>query len=127
MEASKQLERDALVESATKFYLESRPRDALEQFKEVLECLGLLPYMNRHSSLFREVFINAEKPFLAKDIASLFKAVLSPPEGNAYPFTLEKVLIFTSGASAIPRLGFPVEPQLQFFHKQENEAARIFP
>lgn len=65
------LERDALVESATKFYLESRIRDALEQFKEDLECLCLLPYMNRHSSLFREVFIYTEKPLLAKDIASL--------------------------------------------------------
>ncbi|XP_064830143.1 G2/M phase-specific E3 ubiquitin-protein ligase [Oncorhynchus masou masou] len=143
-------ERDALVESATKFYLESRLRDAVEQFKEGLECLGLVPYMNRPSSLFREVFIYAEKPLLAKDIASLFKAGLSPPgtnqraiesrvvcfwrdwlleveEGNAYPLTLEKVIIFTSGASAIPRLGFPAEPQLQFLHKQEKEAARIFP
>ncbi|XP_070965098.1 G2/M phase-specific E3 ubiquitin-protein ligase [Oncorhynchus clarkii lewisi] len=76
------LERDALVESATKFYLESRIRDALEQFKEGLECLGLLSYMNRHSSLFREVFIYAEKPLLAKDIASLFKAERSPPGTN---------------------------------------------
>ncbi|XP_055794098.1 G2/M phase-specific E3 ubiquitin-protein ligase-like [Salvelinus fontinalis] len=48
------LESDDLEESATKFYLESRLRDALEQFKEGLECLGLLPYKNRHSSLFRE-------------------------------------------------------------------------
>ncbi|XP_031679742.1 G2/M phase-specific E3 ubiquitin-protein ligase [Oncorhynchus kisutch] len=142
-------ERVALVESATKFYLESRLWDTLEQFKEGLECLSLLSYMNRHSSLFREVFIYAEKPLLAKDIASLFKAQRSPPgtnqraieirvvcfwrdwlleveDGNAYPLTLEKVLIFTSGASAIPRLGYPVEPQLQFLHKQENEAARIY-
>jgi hypothetical protein len=34
--------------------------------------------MNRHSSLF----IYAEKPLLAKDIASLFKAERSPPGTN---------------------------------------------
>ncbi|XP_062304815.1 G2/M phase-specific E3 ubiquitin-protein ligase-like [Osmerus eperlanus] len=75
-------ERDALVESATKFYLESRLRDAVEQFKEGLECLSLLLIATRHPSLFREVFIHVEKPLLAKDLASLFVPELSPAGSN---------------------------------------------
>ncbi|CDQ63921.1 unnamed protein product [Oncorhynchus mykiss] len=133
-------ERDSLVESATKFYLESRLRDALEQFKGGLECLGLLPYMNRDSSLFREVFIYAEKLLLAKDIASLFKAARSPPGTNQRAIESRviwtgswrwkvrcKTMIIEVTRPTVPRLGLPVEPLLQFLHKQENEAARIFP
>ncbi|XP_046879941.1 G2/M phase-specific E3 ubiquitin-protein ligase-like [Hypomesus transpacificus] len=142
-------ERDALVESATKFYLESRLRDAVEQFKEGLECLSLLPIATRHPTLFREVFMHVEKPLLARDLASLFVPELSPAgsnkraaesrticfwrdwlleveEGSA-ELTLEQILIFTSGASAIPRFGFPVSPSIEFLHHQGDEPVRIFP
>ncbi|XP_059355643.1 uncharacterized protein LOC132155800 isoform X2 [Carassius carassius] len=143
-------DRDNLVESATKFFIENRLRDSLEQFKEGLECLGLLHLMQKHPQLFKEVFMYEEKPLLAEDISALFKAELSPvgsnrrvvesrticfwrdwlievEEGTAYPLTLDKILGFVSGSTAIPRLGFPVEPKLEFLHPQENEAPKIFP
>ncbi|KAF4114102.1 hypothetical protein G5714_004325 [Onychostoma macrolepis] len=143
-------DRDNLVESATKFFTENRLRDSLEQFKEGLECLGLLPLMQKHPELFKEVFMYEEKPLLAEDISALFKAELSTvgrnrrvvesrticfwrdwlievEEGTAYPLTLERILGFVLGSTAIPRLGFPVEPKLEFLHPQENEPAKIFP
>ncbi|KAK7157550.1 hypothetical protein R3I93_008902 [Phoxinus phoxinus] len=143
-------ERDDLVESATKFFLDNRLRDSLDQFKEGLKCLGLLPLMQKHPELVKELFMNEEKPLLARDLSALFKEELSPvgsnrrivesrticfwrdwlievEEGTAYPLTLEKILGFVSGSTAIPRLGFPVEPKLEFLHPQENEAIRIFP
>uniref|UniRef100_A0A8C1IA68 HECT-type E3 ubiquitin transferase n=1 Tax=Cyprinus carpio TaxID=7962 RepID=A0A8C1IA68_CYPCA len=143
-------DRDNLVESATKFFIENRLRDSSEQFKEGLECLGLLHLMQKHPQLFKEVFMYEEKPLLAEDISALFKAELSPvgsnrrvvesrticfwrdwlievEEGTAYPLTLDKILGFVSGSTAIPRLGFPVEPKLEFLHPQENEAPKIFP
>ncbi|XP_077061056.1 G2/M phase-specific E3 ubiquitin-protein ligase-like [Siphateles boraxobius] len=75
-------ERDDLVESATKFFLDNRLRDSLDQFKEGLKCLGLLPLMQKHPELFKELFMNEEKPLLARDISALFKAELSPVGSN---------------------------------------------
>uniref|UniRef100_A0A9J7YJ29 HECT domain-containing protein n=1 Tax=Cyprinus carpio carpio TaxID=630221 RepID=A0A9J7YJ29_CYPCA len=75
-------DRDNLVESATKFFIENRLRDSLEQFKEGLECLGLLHLMQKHPQLFKEVFMYEEKPLLAEDISALFKAELSPVGSN---------------------------------------------
>ncbi|XP_058604146.1 G2/M phase-specific E3 ubiquitin-protein ligase-like isoform X2 [Onychostoma macrolepis] len=75
-------DRDNLVESATKFFTENRLRDSLEQFKEGLECLGLLPLMQKHPELFKEVFMYEEKPLLAEDISALFKPELSTVGSN---------------------------------------------
>ncbi|KAL1276936.1 hypothetical protein QQF64_023609 [Cirrhinus molitorella] len=143
-------DRNDLVESTMKFFLENRLRDFLDQFKEGLGCLGLLPSMQKHPGLFKQLFVYEERPLLAKDLSALFKAEVSPAgsnrrvaesriicfwrdwlieveEGSAYPLTLEKILSFASGCTAIPRLGFPVEPKLEFLHPQENEAVKIFP
>lgn len=48
-------------------------------------------------------------------------------EKESYPLTLETVLVFASGASEIPRLGFPTEPHLEFLHVQGAEPKQIFP
>ncbi|KAI7810467.1 putative G2/M phase-specific E3 ubiquitin-protein ligase-like, partial [Triplophysa rosa] len=113
-------------------------------FKEGLGCLGLLPGMQKHPGLFKDVFIYEEKQLFAKDLAALFRAEVSPAgsnrrvvesriicfwrdwlieveEGNTHPLTLKKILAFASGCTAIPRLGFPVERKLEFLHPQDNE------
>ncbi len=54
----------------------------LSRFKEGLECLGLLPLMQKHPELFKEVFMYEEKPLLAEDISALFKAELSTVGSN---------------------------------------------
>ncbi|XP_022541254.2 G2/M phase-specific E3 ubiquitin-protein ligase-like [Astyanax mexicanus] len=143
-------DRDVLVQSATEFYLESRLRDAVNQFKEGLQCLGVLGEVTKHSGIFEEVFMYHPRPLTATSISELFKPILSEPgsnrrategrvtcfwrdwlleveEGGSYPLTLSDVLIFASGASTIPRLGFPVEPELHFLHLQEGEAQRSYP
>lgn len=52
-----------------------------------------------------------------------FLLILCLTEGEAGPITLEMVLEFASEASAVPPLGFPHHPQIQFLH----EANKIFP
>lgn len=47
-------------------------------------------------------------------------------EGECNPLTLEMVLEFASGASSVPPLGFPHQPQIEFLH-EEGQEARIFP
>ena len=46
-----------------------------------------------------------------------------PTEDEAGPITLETVLEIASGASAVPPLGFPNQPQIQFLH----DGSKIFP
>ena len=48
-------------------------------------------------------------------------------EQSADKLTLEQIQIFTSGASAIPRFGFPVSTSIEFLHHQGDEPVRIFP
>lgn len=54
----------------------------LSRFKEGLKCLGLLPLMQKHPELFKELFMNEEKPLLARDVSVLFKAELPPVGSN---------------------------------------------
>lgn len=46
-----------------------------------------------------------------------------PTEEEAGPITLETVLEFASGASAVPPPGFPHQPEIQILH----EGNKIFP
>ena len=46
-----------------------------------------------------------------------------PTEEEAGPITLETVLEFASGESAVPPLGFPNQPQIQFLHN----GSKFFP
>uniref|UniRef100_A0A3B3RU18 HECT domain-containing protein n=1 Tax=Paramormyrops kingsleyae TaxID=1676925 RepID=A0A3B3RU18_9TELE len=92
------------------------------------KTLGLLDQLQRYPSIFHEMFVCEEKPLQAKDLNSLFTVDFSRL-GNwlidieAGPITLETVLEFISGASAVPPLGFPHQPQIKFLH----EDSKIFP
>ncbi|KAL0965914.1 hypothetical protein UPYG_G00287790 [Umbra pygmaea] len=140
---------EAIMEASIELF-HGRLQEMIDQFKEGLGCLGLLGLLKRHFAIFNEILMHHPRPLTAKDIAELFKACMSPVGSNrraaenraicfwkdwlleveelsSYPLTLETLLVFTSGASAIPRLGFPVEPQLEFLHAQVGEPQHIFP
>nr|XP_055049228.1 G2/M phase-specific E3 ubiquitin-protein ligase-like [Misgurnus anguillicaudatus]XP_055049229.1 G2/M phase-specific E3 ubiquitin-protein ligase-like [Misgurnus anguillicaudatus] len=143
-------DRDDLVHAALNFLLESRLRDSLEQFQEGLQCLGLIQDLQKNPSLFRVVLMFEEKPLTARDLADLFVPQLSPlgtnkreleskiicywrdwlldvEEGASSPLSLKNILAFASGSTEISRLGFPVDPTLEFLHQQESETPKIFP
>nr|XP_023670414.1 G2/M phase-specific E3 ubiquitin-protein ligase-like [Paramormyrops kingsleyae] len=143
---TKMEDKDSLVRSALQFLMNGRMRDAIEQFAEGFKTLGLLDQLQRYPSIFHEMFVCEEKPLQAKDLNSLFTVdfsrlgsnrraqenqticfwrdwLIDIEEEEAGPITLETVLEFISGASAVPPLGFPHQPQIKFLH----EDSKIFP
>ncbi|XP_041864838.1 G2/M phase-specific E3 ubiquitin-protein ligase-like [Melanotaenia boesemani] len=143
---TKMEEKDSLVRSAVEFLMNGRMRDATDQFVEGFKTLGLLEELQKHPTVFHDLFVCEEKPLTAKDLSSLFTVAFSVQGSNrrvqenqsicfwrdwlidieeeeAGPITLETVLEFTSGASAVPPLGFPYQPQIQFLH----DHTKIYP
>lgn len=142
-------ERDALVQSALEFYTNGRTYTALTQFQHGLQSLGLLEEIRSHPHVFEDLFTNAAKPLHANDLSSLFEVCFSPAgsnrrqlenhticfwrdwlidveDGECSPLTMEMVLEFASGASAVPPLGFSQRPQIQFLHSSTGNN-RIYP
>lgn len=143
---TKMEDKDSLVRSAVEFLMNGRMRDAIDQFAEGLKTLGLLEHLQIYPALFHEMFVCEERPLQARDLISLFTVDFSMQGSNrrsredqticfwrdwlidieeeeAGPITLETVLEFASGASAVPPLGFPHQPQILFLH----EGRKIFP
>lgn len=131
--------RDELVQCATTFYVDGRTKEALEQFSEGLQTLGLLELVRSHPVAFRDVFCCSVTPLRAFDLVSLFEPELSTPGSNLWrterrvegfwrdfllevedgehPIRLENIMVFASGADTIPVLGFPTHPSLGFIHE----------
>ncbi|KAJ8381338.1 hypothetical protein SKAU_G00021160 [Synaphobranchus kaupii] len=141
-------ERDELVNSASGFYIEGRVQAGLQQFLAGLETLGLLKALRKHPLLMKTLFVGQEKPLEASELTALFEPMLSSEgsnkrrdenrsiafwrdwlldveDGNS-TVSLEQILIFASGASRIPPLGFPFDPTLEFLHTSEG-TQKIFP
>ncbi|KAI7789966.1 putative G2/M phase-specific E3 ubiquitin-protein ligase-like [Triplophysa rosa] len=142
-------ERDSLVQSAADYFVNGRTVLALRQFEEGLKTLGLLEEIKNRPEIFEDLFVNAVRPLGAKDLSTLFQVNFSPlgsnkrqlenkticfwrdwlidvEEGDCNPLTLEMVLEFASGASSVPPLGFPHQPQIEFLH-EDGQEDRIFP
>ncbi|TRY65131.1 hypothetical protein DNTS_022286, partial [Danionella cerebrum] len=139
-------ERTSLVQSAGEFYLKGRVQVALDQLSEGFKTLGLLEELQKHPALFYDMFVKEQRPLLAKDLSSLFQVDFSPQgsnkrslenrticywrdwlidveEGEINSVTLESIMEFATGASTIPPLGFPHQPEIQFLHQD----GKIFP
>ncbi|XP_062407242.1 G2/M phase-specific E3 ubiquitin-protein ligase-like [Sardina pilchardus] len=139
-------EKNSLVQSAADFFVTGRMATALDQFAEGLKTLGVLEELRKNPTLFYNMFVSEEIPLQAKDLCTLFDVdfsvqgsnrrdrensticfwrdwLIEIEGGECSPVTLEKVLEFASGASAVPPLGFPERPLIQFLH----EGNRVFP
>ncbi|CAL8284900.1 unnamed protein product [Lota lota] len=140
-------QRDSLIQSAVDYFVDGRMHLPLTQFEEGFKTLGFLDELRAHPEIFEDLFTNVLKPLEAKDLCTLFEVDFSAPgsnrrrlenqnicfwrdwlidveEGECSPLTLEMVLEFASGASAVPPLGFPQRPVIQFLH---DEDTKLFP
>ncbi|XP_028296999.1 G2/M phase-specific E3 ubiquitin-protein ligase-like isoform X2 [Gouania willdenowi] len=140
-------QRDSLVQSAAHYFVDGRMHVAFRQFEEGFKTLGFLDELRAHPEIFEDLFTSAPKPLEAKDFSTLFQVDFSVPgsnrrplenqticfwrdwlidveEGECSPLTLEMVPEFASGASAVPPLGFPLHPVIEFLY---NEDTKIFP
>ncbi|XP_076127215.1 G2/M phase-specific E3 ubiquitin-protein ligase [Alosa pseudoharengus] len=138
-------DKNMVVQTAADFYVDGRRQSALEQFAEGLRTLGLLREMREHPHVFYSMFVSEVRPLRARDLQDLFEVVYSVEgsnrraaesrtmcffmdwlidiQGGECAVSLEQVLEFTSGASTVPPLGFPQQPQVTFLH----EGKMLFP
>ncbi|MEQ2312220.1 hypothetical protein AMECASPLE_028596, partial [Ameca splendens] len=125
-------EKDSPVRSAVEFIVNGRMRDAHDQLVEGFKTLGLLKELQKNPTVFHDIFVCQEKPLTARDLSSLFTVAYFAQGSNRRALenqlrmmvhSLKDVLVFTSGASAIPPLGFPCQPEIQFLH----DTKKIYP
>ncbi|XP_058629517.1 G2/M phase-specific E3 ubiquitin-protein ligase-like [Onychostoma macrolepis] len=136
-------ERDSLVSHSIQHYVEGRVQTAFQQFMEGLNTLKLAEAIQAHPVQFKGLFLENTQQLNAADLISLFQPVLSTvgssrrqeesrvlcywrdwlidiEGGECVALHLEDILIFASGLSRIPPLGYPVQPTLEFLHPASN-------
>ncbi|XP_028653741.1 uncharacterized protein LOC114648718 isoform X3 [Erpetoichthys calabaricus] len=114
----------------------------LKWFKEGLTTLNVLEAMKQNPSGFMKYFCFSEKKITSEIIENLFKAEFSQPGSNrrqeevrtaaywadylldiegktsfAEP-SLEDILMFSTGVSSIPPIGFHPKPTVNFLHNE---------
>ncbi|KAI7810447.1 putative G2/M phase-specific E3 ubiquitin-protein ligase-like [Triplophysa rosa] len=136
-------ERDSLVKHSIQQCVEGRVLRGYQQFMEGLSTLGLAEAIQSYPAHFRSLFVENTQQLSAENLINLFHPVLSSvgssrrrEESRVLCYwrdwlidieecanvKLEDILIFASGLSRIPPLGFPVQPALEFLHSPDNKA-----
>uniref|UniRef100_A0A673LYI5 HECT domain-containing protein n=1 Tax=Sinocyclocheilus rhinocerous TaxID=307959 RepID=A0A673LYI5_9TELE len=118
-----------------------------ERLKTGLETLGVLNAIKEHSSIMEELFCGGPPPLSAASLLDLFSVHYSLKGSNRRALeevavtywrdwiiefagesvTLQDVLVFASGASAIPVFGFKENPNIIFLHENIDGNRRMFP
>ncbi|KAL0965892.1 hypothetical protein UPYG_G00287310 [Umbra pygmaea] len=130
-------DKDLLLQDILLFQVVNRLHGPLERFKEGLRTLGLLEEVLKHPEAFRPLFCSP--PQLSADrLDQLFDIcfssagsnrrvqeniavafwrdyLLDAEEGNS-PCSLEKILMFATGCSALPAIGLKPQPSIEFLH-----------
>ncbi|KAL1273710.1 hypothetical protein QQF64_026524 [Cirrhinus molitorella] len=142
-------ERDHLVTNSIQQYVEGRVQTAFqEMFSSTdslkgLNALKLAEAIQAHPAQFKGLFLENTQELNAAELINLFHPVLSTvgssrrreesrvlcywrdwlidvEGGECSELHLKDILIFASGLSRIPPLGFPVQPTLEFLHTASN-------
>ncbi|KAK6312256.1 hypothetical protein J4Q44_G00179200 [Coregonus suidteri] len=110
---------------------------ALEQFKYVLNSLGLLEALGNHPDSFRALFVDSIKPPTARDLFKVTYSIRQPAvveerhhlplakvqDGECPPLTVAMVLEFSTGATVVPPLGFEDTLTIEFLHTARGSLA----
>ncbi|XP_051784646.1 G2/M phase-specific E3 ubiquitin-protein ligase-like [Erpetoichthys calabaricus] len=135
-------DKDKIVEDYLKWYFFTRNAACIQRFKEGLTTLNVLEAMKQNPSGFMKYFCFSEKKITSEIIENLFKAEFSQPGSNrrqeevrtaaywadylldiegktsfAEP-SLEDILMFSTGVSSIPPIGFHPKPTVNFLHNE---------
>ncbi|XP_044175097.1 G2/M phase-specific E3 ubiquitin-protein ligase-like isoform X2 [Acropora millepora] len=143
--------KDAIVKDVCQFYIIDRVRSAIEDFKAGLQTLGILNLIEKYPNTMAQVFCSSSLLKLtASRMDSLFVPELAEEGANVRPQqeliimhwrdylqdceerkegpTLEKILVFATGADSIPPMGFLPSPTVQFWdniHPRSNACANV--
>ncbi|XP_067088310.1 G2/M phase-specific E3 ubiquitin-protein ligase-like [Osmerus mordax] len=131
-------DKDLLLQDILQFQVVNRLHGPLERFKEGLRTLGLLEEVVKQPEAFRPLFCSPPQTLNADGLDHLFVIcfssagsnrrvqeniavgfwrdyLLDAEEGNS-PCSLEKILMFATGCSALPAIGLKPEPSIEFLH-----------
>ncbi|XP_033099822.1 G2/M phase-specific E3 ubiquitin-protein ligase-like [Anneissia japonica] len=138
------MDKNHVVLRAGRFFVLDRTMSAYERFCEGLQTLDVLTTIQGHPVCCREAFIAADSSVLtAAKLRHLFRAVYSEEGSNSRrreektagfwmdylldaeeeeaQCTCKDILVFASGASSIPIIGFSDQPKIEFL----NDDARF--
>ncbi|XP_068671668.1 G2/M phase-specific E3 ubiquitin-protein ligase-like isoform X2 [Montipora foliosa] len=125
-----------LVGDLCQFFVIDKVRSVLEQFKEGLSTLNILTLITAHPRELETAFCYNPKTLTAMEVDTLFipcfeeegthlrdkqeimmmnwRDYLQDCEARQASATLEEVMIFATGASEIPAIGFESTPTIHF-------------
>ncbi|XP_073672791.1 uncharacterized protein [Garra rufa] len=131
-------DKDLLLQDILLFQVVNRLHGPLERLKEGLRTLGLLEAVVKHKDAFRPLFCSPPQPLTADALDHLFDIrystagsnkraeentivafwrdyLLDAEEGTS-SCTLQKILTFATGCSALPAVGLKPKPSIEFLH-----------
>ncbi|KFU86787.1 G2/M phase-specific E3 ubiquitin-protein ligase, partial [Chaetura pelagica] len=126
-------DKNMLVNDILIHHVIKRVKLPLESFRQGLETLGVLEKMQMHPDVFSHVLCHKPERLSAETICDLFTihsssdvnkaegadfwmGYLQDVESGESLVTLEDILLFATGSSSIPPIGFDPEPTVKFLH-----------
>ncbi|KFP69815.1 G2/M phase-specific E3 ubiquitin-protein ligase, partial [Acanthisitta chloris] len=127
-------EKNMLVNDILIYHVIKRIASPLESFRQGLKTLGVLEKMQMHPDAFSSIFCHKPERLSAETICDLFTihsssdvnkvqgadfwmSYLQDVESGESLVTLEDILLFATGCSSIPSIGFDPEPTIKFLRR----------
>ncbi|CAM5122354.1 unnamed protein product [Eretmochelys imbricata] len=126
-------DKDMLVNDLLIYHVIKRVHSPFESFRQGLKTLGVLEKIQMHPDVFSSILCHKPERLSARILGDLFtihclsgvnkvKGVdfwmgyLQDVEGGESAATLEDILVFATGTSSIPPIGFEPDPSVKFLH-----------
>ncbi|XP_043372315.1 G2/M phase-specific E3 ubiquitin-protein ligase isoform X5 [Dermochelys coriacea] len=126
-------DKDMLVNDLLIYHVIKRVHSPFESFRQGLKTLGVLEKIQMHPDAFSSILCHKPERLSARILGDLFtihclsgvnkvKGVdfwmgyLQDVEGGESAATLEDILVFATGTSSIPPIGFEPDPSVKFLH-----------
>uniref|UniRef100_A0A8D0GXH9 G2/M-phase specific E3 ubiquitin protein ligase n=1 Tax=Sphenodon punctatus TaxID=8508 RepID=A0A8D0GXH9_SPHPU len=124
-------DKDVLVNEIITYHVIKRILSPFESFRQGLKTLDVLEKIQMHPDAFSSVLCHKPEKLSAKVLCDLFTirylsdvnrartldfwlGYLQDVEGSESTATLEDILVFATGSSCIPLIGFEPEPSIKF-------------
>ncbi|NXY44373.1 G2E3 ligase, partial [Ceuthmochares aereus] len=136
-------DKDVLVNDILIHHVIKRILSPLESFRQGLKTLGVLEKIQMHPDAFSSILCYKPERLSAETICDLFTihsssdvnkvegadfwmAYLQDVQSGESLVTLEDILIFVTGSSSIPPIGFDPEPTIKFLNRRYPVGNRLF-
>ncbi|XP_030415211.1 G2/M phase-specific E3 ubiquitin-protein ligase [Gopherus evgoodei] len=124
-------DKDMLVNDLLIYHVIKRVHSSFESFRQGLKTLGVLEKIQLHPDAFSSILCHKPERLSARILGDLFTihclsgvnkvqgvdfwmGYLQDVEGGESAATLEDILVFATGSSSIPPIGFEPDPSVKF-------------